>query len=135
MHTPYWKNGLWISRFFGRLTAILVAIWAWKQFSNLTVAYPLFAKCLGVVGLLYALALLFPLPKTWPLKIWWVAFIGLIGLSMAMAVVCVGSVAYNQAEALMALQRARPPVFEGVLIFLGLLQLPTIFFTRFPLKD
>jgi hypothetical protein len=49
-----------------------------------------------------------------------------------LAVLLIGEVAYTQAIAMELKTKARPPMLEGALLFLSLLQVPTVFFIRYP---
>lgn len=128
--TEDWSKGLQISRFFGRVTAIGLIAWLWKINGELQTNYPNFTLFLTIIGVLYAFFLLMPWSKKIPSKIWWGFFLGFIALSVALAIGFVGSVAYEQVEALESLRRARPPILQGILMFLCLLQIPTLFFDR-----
>jgi len=125
-----WGKGLRISRFFGRVTALGLVFWLWVMNERLGVNYPNFMMFLSIAGAIYALLLLMPWPKRLPSKMWWGLFVGFIVLSIVLAIGFVGTVAYEQAEAIANFKRAKPPITQGILIFLCLLQIPTLFFAR-----
>lgn len=124
------SKGLRISRFFGRVTAVGLLLWLWVMNGRLSPNYPHFMMFLNITGGVYALFLLMPWSKRLSSKMWWGLFLSFIGLSMILAIGFVGTVAYEQAEAIANLKRARPPIAQGILIFLCLLQVPTLFFDR-----
>lgn len=125
-------NGLTISRFVGVLTGAAVAIWAVLIFNRLGATQPIFSGLLLCVGLFYAGLLVFPWGAIkWPL-LWKGLFAAMIALMVIWAVFLIGEVAYTQAIAIELKAKARPPVLEGALLFLSLLQVPTVFFARYP---
>lgn len=125
-------NGLTISRFVGVLTGGAVVIWAALTFNRLGATQPVFSSLLLCVGFLYAGLLVFPWRAIkWPL-LWKGLFAAMITLMVIWAVFLIGEVAYTQAIAIELKAKARPPVLEGALLFLSLLQVPTVFFARYP---
>ena len=123
--------GLCYARAFGVGLGLFLLGWGpaswfrWNGALGLGLVQAVFVFC-------YALLLIIPWERLGPSRVWWVAYAVFGFSSLVFVFYQVFDVLYQLALVQGSGYKSPPPGFQGVLIFLALMQLPTVLFARKP---
>lgn len=123
--------GLRFARAFGVGLGLFLLIWgpaSWFRWNG-ALGLGLFQ---GIFIAIYAFLLLLPWNRLGRGRFWWVMYAVFGACSLSFVFYQVFDVLYQLALAQGAGYKSPPPAFQGVLIFLALMQLPTVLFAHKP---